>query len=119
MDLFEMNKKFVEPLLRNNSKLLLQSIPDLFNRFYYLTGDYTTNDEFSVKSIDKTIYNTLHFNDCVKGTLYGASITNRSIFVSKQYGHVSHFRETYKRPFANCSIQEISFDFNYLNYLLN
>lgn len=116
--LYNKNKDFVEPLLKkNNSKLLSNDLPDLFNRFYYFTCDYTTNNEFSVKSIDKTIYNTLYYNDIVKGTLYG-TISNNSIIVAKEYGHLSHFRETYKRPFSNCSIQEIKFDFNYLNSLI-
>jgi len=97
--LYNKNKDFVEPLLKkNNSKLLSNDLPDLFNRFYYFTCDYTTNNEFSVKSIDKTIYNTLYYNDIVKGTLYG-TISNNSIIVAKEYGHLSHFRETYKRYF--------------------
>ncbi len=117
MFLFNQNKFYQFLLKKNNSKLLSNDLPDLFNRFYYFTCDYTTNNEFSVKSIDKTIYNTLYYNDIVKGTLYG-TISNNSIIVAKEYGHLSHFRETYKRPFRNCSIQEIKFDFNYLNSLI-
>jgi hypothetical protein len=40
---------------------------------------------------------------------------NDLIILSTEYGHLSRFREYYKRSFKNSSIQQIHFDFNYFN----
>jgi hypothetical protein len=107
--LYIMHQKYIKPYLETYHNKIKQSVPEIFNRFYYFTG-FSANSYF----VNKTIHYT-NQSDLV-GVHVPTNIEPKdSIIVSNKYGHLSHFREFYRRPFKNSSIREIFFDFNYFN----
>jgi len=111
--LYEMHKKYIEPFLSENyEKILLSSIPDVYNRFYYCTG-YIGEHGFNGGVPEPK---TVHFTNQTEFVVPHWSVREKNYTIVPFFqGYVSHFREKYKRPFKNCSIQEILFDFNYFN----
>jgi len=107
--LYKMHKKYIEPYLEKYNNKIKQSVPEIFNRFYYFTG-FRSDSYF----VNKTIHYT-NQSDLVGVHVPTNIETKDSIIVSNKYGHLSHFREFYRRPFKNSSIREIYFDFNYFN----
>jgi hypothetical protein len=108
--LYEMHKKYIEPFLEKNHNEIEKLVPKIFNRFYYFTSFIGVDFLPAPKTIHYTNQTDLidiHVPFNIK--------TNDSIILSTEYGHLSHFRELYKRSFKNSSIQRIFFDFNYFN----
>jgi hypothetical protein len=108
--LYEMHKKYVEPFLEKNHNEIEKLVPKIFNRFYYFTSFVGVD----FLPMPKTIHYT-NQTDLVDIHVPFNIETNDSIILSTEYGHLSHFREIYKRSFTNSSIQRIFFDFNYFN----
>ncbi len=113
--LYEMHKNYIEPFLETNHNEIKQSVPEIFNRFYYFTA-FTDLANGSMPK-PKTIHYTSQ-TDLVDIHVPFTINFNDSINVPIKFGHLSHFRELYRRPFRNSSIQEIFFDFNYFNNYL-
>jgi hypothetical protein len=109
-----MHKKYIEPFLNENYKKISHSIPDIFNRFYYCTGyvgDLSFNGGLPVPK-------TVHFTNQTEFVHPHWSVLEKNDTIVPFFqGYVSHFREEYKRPFKNCSIQEIFFDIIFENTL--
>jgi len=108
--LYAMHKTYVEPFLRLNYFKLMNKVPNVFNRFYYFNNAYISKDG---KSMWKTVHYSLK-TELVRVHVPVSGI-NETILVSNKHGHLSHFRNDYKRSFRNASIQEIIFDFDYFN----
>ena len=110
--LYEMHKKYISPFLEKNHNEINQSVPEIFNRFYYFTA-FTDLANRSIPK-PKTIHYTLQTNLVDLHVPFTINFKD-SINVPIKFGHLSHFRELYRRPFKNSSIQEIFFDFNYFS----
>ena len=110
--LYEMHKKYISPFLEKNHNQIKQSVPEIFNRFYYFTA-FTDLANRSIPK-PKTIHYTLQTNLVDLHVPFTINFKD-SINVPIKFGHLSHFRELYRRPFKNSSIQEIFFDFNYFS----
>jgi hypothetical protein len=94
--LYEMHKKYISPFLEKNHNQIKQSVPEIFNRFYYFTAFIGVNFSFAPKTIHYT-----NQTDLVDIHVPRDIAINDSIILSTEYGHLSHFREYYKRSFTN------------------
>jgi hypothetical protein len=116
--LYEMNRKYVEPFMEMNKNELKRMNNDLFDRFYYFTGEKSIHSPWLFKSIHDTSQTE------IVNAHFALNKIENSVNVPVEYGHCSHFRKNFCSKIAKpmllirrqLPIQELFFDFDYFQY---